>query len=129
MIAGMPACKQQSQGPSKHFDQVICLPGLGGATGVYRRFKRDGFDYLEVKASYSGNNVSPESFGGMSGGGVWRIPLKLNKKNGEITFSEFFLAGVMFYQTAKSRNSRLIRCHAASSIYERTYDALGNQRS
>ena len=33
-------------------------------------------DYFDFPVSYGGRSVAPKSFGGMSGGGLWQVPLK-----------------------------------------------------
>lgn len=74
---------------------------------------------------YEEKSELPISFGGISGGGVWQVPL-LKTKEGEIQAKEPIFSGVAFYQTAIVDKKRTIRCHGRRSVYESVYKALRN---
>ena len=56
----------------------------------------------------------PESFGGMSGGGLWHVVPSESAPTGEFKLE---LEGVAFYQSAPTDGRRVIRCHGRQSIY------------
>lgn len=91
--------------------------------GVSRIYDIAKFDYLEIQVRYDCHPDIPESFGGISGGGVWQIPL-VQKRNGEMKPQEYLLSGIAFYQTEKSGSRRLIRCHSRKSIYDIAYGSI-----
>lgn len=91
--------------------------------GVSRTYDIGKFDYLEIQARYDFHPDLPESFGGISGGGVWQIPLVKNS-NGEIKPQEYLLSGIVFYQTEKSDSRRLLKCHSRKSIYDIAYGSI-----
>ena len=91
--------------------------------GDPRIYDMDKFDYLEMTVRYDCHPDIPESFGGISGGGVWQIPL-IQMTNGEIKPKEYLLSGIAFYQTEKYGSRRFIRCHSRKSIYDIAYGSI-----
>jgi hypothetical protein len=75
---------------------------------------RNGFDYLDVKARLPPpSNV--ESFGGVSGGGLWKVKVYGDPATGEI-HSEAILDGVAFWEQDVKGGSGVVRCHGPESI-------------
>lgn len=68
------------------------------------------YDYWECHIDFLEDKNLPHSFGGMSGGGLWMINCN---KDGEFSF---FLAGVMFFQSAMIHNMRSIKCNGFKCI-------------
>ena len=66
----------------------------------------------------SHNQDLPTSFGGVSGGGVWQVPL-IRDRQGDLEADDYILSGVAFYQTKLDGNHRLIRCHGRKTVYEK----------
>lgn len=79
--------------------------------------QRSGWDYLETEFNYDECNELPESFCGMSGGGIWGMQLRKHK-DGNITIEKSALIGVTFYQTERQTNQRQVRAHFIRSIYD-----------
>lgn len=75
---------------------------------------RDGFDYFDLKMDMSFPGT-PETFGGVSGGGLWRIRVYCACETGKINWTQT-LEGVAFYQSAVENGCRTIRCHGPKSI-------------
>lgn len=73
------------------------------------------FDYYEMIAQYSDSNDLPNSFGGVSGGGVWQA--RAEGCNGVYTIREVVLRGVAFHESRRLGNIRAIRCHGSKSLY------------
>jgi hypothetical protein len=57
----------------------------------------------------------PKHFGGVSGGGVWRVWLFCSPETGEIDW-KFNFHGVAFYQLGIGENPTTIRCHGPESV-------------
>lgn len=76
--------------------------------------EREGFDYsdLEIDISTAG---APESFGGVSGGGLWKILVYQSQESGKIEWRRS-LEGVAFYQSDAKDGNRIVRCHGPKSI-------------
>ena len=82
-----------------------------------------GHDYFAFPVEYEqGSSMLPKSFKGMSGGGLWQVPLTRDPR-GQITHEAPLLSGVVFYeeQTQASFN---IKCHGRQSVYQVAYEAL-----
>jgi hypothetical protein len=82
--------------------------------------ERDGFDYIKVKVP-SGQHAFPTQYGGVSGGGIWMVPLSIGGDEAldSIRYEAPFLAGVVFYESSARKNERVITGHGPNSIYAR----------
>src|SRR3990172_9470784 len=54
------------------------------------------YDYFEFPVSQAGRPAAPRRWGGMSGGGLWQVPLK--REGGQLVHQKPTLSGVVFYQ-------------------------------
>lgn len=96
----------------------LCMAG-----GIDRQFERENYDYIEIDVAQTEGDI-PASFEGMSGGGLWQVPVE---PSGDAAFAavNHFLAGVIFYQGVSDNGTRFLRCHGPKSIYEHVVDAIG----
>ena len=104
--------------------------GLIGYFGGYEKekvFKRKMFDYIDTPVKYTYTNNLPESFGGVSGGGLWAFNVSTPDDGKTLVHSPPFLCGVAFYETAKELDRRDIRHHFIRSIYEVARNKLVDQ--
>jgi len=77
----------------------------------HRRGEHDYFDVLmDTKAP-----DTPKSFGGVSGGGLWRIMAYISPTTGKIDWSQR-LKGMAFYEFPQKDGARVLRCHGPSSL-------------
>lgn len=74
---------------------------------------RDGLDYFDLKMDASIVGAS-QSFGGVSGGGLWKILLYCSS-DGKIEWVQT-LEGVAFHQSDIDNGYRTIRCHGPRSV-------------
>jgi hypothetical protein len=96
----------------------------GWGTTVKKSYERDGLDYYRLPVNCNDDEKGlPESYGGASGGGLWKIPLQ-GRQDGDVKAGNPVLAGVIFYQTRMKNRRRTIYCHGPKSIYERVYERL-----
>lgn len=79
-------------------------------------------EYVDYPVSFEARGTTPKDWGGMSGGGLWQIPLRLNAD--EITDGRPLLAGVLFFQHPTSDTTAGVRGHAWRSIYSVAYDEI-----
>lgn len=86
-------------------------------TGIYLGAEKlqnmGGFDYFDYEIE--ANAELPGHFGGVSGGGVWRVWVFCSPENGEIDWKMNF-HGVAFYQLGIGENPTTIRCHGPESV-------------
>ena len=57
----------------------------------------------------------PKSFGGFSGGGLWRVLVYYSPLTGKVDWAQR-LKGVIFWQSPSVEGRRMIRCHGPTSI-------------
>lgn len=89
-------------------------------TGIEKRFKEGGWDYVLVNMNVEGNPEIPSDFGGMSGGGLWRVKFRMDANRSsfwiEDASRDVILSGVIFYQTPSP--GRQLIAHGPESIYD-----------
>ena len=49
-----------------------------GAGGPDQQVMKGKHDYFDFPVSFGARPLAPQSFGGMSGGGLWQVPLSKN---------------------------------------------------
>lgn len=98
-------------------NQVTTFGGYVFATGIEKAFERYDFDYYDASVMYGGRSYLPNRFQGMSGGGLWQIPIT-EMPDGELKIGNHFLSGVIFYATEREGDHQQIRCHGRKSVVE-----------
>jgi len=128
-IAGIPEASLTEEPPQGGFNQVSGLQHQIYFGGARESFEKNGIDYIEIDANYSTDTKIPESFGGISGGGLWTIPVKNNTNNiEELVFADPVLAGLVFYQTEKANDIRRLRCHGPKFLYSSIIEEMEKRR-
>ncbi len=105
------------------YDLIKGFYNLSGAGGPEEAIVVGEHDYFTFPVSYGGRSVAPKSFGGMSGGGLWQVPLTRDSQ-GQITHKAPLLSGVVFYQEVAAQTSCNVKCHGRRSVYRVAYDAI-----
>ena len=80
-------------------------------------------DYFAFPVSYGRRSVAPKSFEGMSGGGLWQVPI-MRDAQGNLRHKTPLLSGVVFYQEPTIENRCGVKCHGRMSIYRVAYDSI-----
>ncbi len=78
------------------------------------RHTRGDFDYIDFDVDVSFPGI-PRNFGGVSGGGLWKVLIYRSASPGEIDWLRV-LEGVAFHQSDLANGHRIIRCHGEQSI-------------
>lgn len=84
---------------------------------------RDGFDRLEFTPEPDEDFVAPPSYGGMSGGGCFRVYFP-KEHEGEVQPFNFHLLGVAFYETKAAGKADKIICHGRRSLFDKLLPAV-----
>jgi hypothetical protein len=90
---------------------------LAGAGGAEKLTTTGEFDYLAFLVGYSERSIAPRSFKGVSGGGLWQVPL-VRDGEGQIKHESPLLSGVAFYQVPTTELDCGVKCHGRRSVYE-----------
>ena len=72
------------------------------------------FDYIDLDMDVALPGV-PQSFGGVSGGGLWRVLVYWSVSTREIAWAKD-IEGVAFHQSDLVNGHRMIRCHGPQTI-------------
>jgi hypothetical protein len=102
-----------------HTKYLFSFTGLGGPDQIDRV---GDFDYLDFPVGSESRIDAPIDWGGMSGGGIWQVPLK--KGGAGPLPGPPLLAGLMFFQYATTATRCGIKGHGPRSIYHVAYDAI-----
>lgn len=84
-------------------------------------------DYFDFPVSYDARSIAPTSFGGMSGGGLWQIPL-IRDAERQIKYETPLLSGVVFYQEPTTDNYCGVKCHGRASVYRIAFEAIREKK-
>lgn len=90
--------------------------GVGGPEAIDQIGEHD---YFEFPVSHEARQTSPRSWGGMSGGGLWQIPLK--RQGSGLVHLTPLLSGILFYQQPTTDTECGVRGHGRRSVYELAY--------
>lgn len=99
-------------------EQLTKLSSFVG-DAIYRSITdRNGFDDIKVNVP-SGEYNFPARYGGVSGGGIWMVPLSIGHDEDlkTIRYEAPFLAGVVFFESPMRNKERVITGHGPNSIY------------
>lgn len=110
------------------YDLIKGFYNLSGAGGPEEAIAVGEHDYFAFLVSYGGRSVAPKSFGGVSGGGLWQVPL-MRDPEGQLRHKKALLSGVVFYQEETAQTSCNVKCHGRQSVYRVAYEAIGRSRS
>lgn len=118
-LIGAPVEMAVEQGAMGSESHLLGSTHLAARAQITEETKIEGFDYLSV-AVVAGRKGFPENYQGVSGGGLWHIPLSIDPEVGpsSIAYEHPELVGVAFYQSDFNEQSRTIFCHGPKSIYE-----------
>jgi hypothetical protein len=117
VVAGVVAqwITTESKGDNRILARVEAL----GTTGRLRSQRdAEGYDTLEFDIEPDQQVTLPETFGGTSGGGIWRLFYELDG-NGDIVVKERRLTGVAFFE----KPGQIIG-HGPTTIYRHLIDRL-----
>ena len=105
------------------FEYVISFGALYGVGCVVKKHDANGFDLLDFEVTYDAELKLPQSFGGMSGGALWRVYCSGNP-DGQLSVTDKKVFGVAFYQSGIFKQKRIITCHGPNSVYGNLIDAI-----
>ena len=103
------------------------LYNFSGVGGPEESVQVGDHDYFEFPVNQPDAPGTPRNWGGMSGGGLWQVPLK--RDGGELVGGTPVLAGVVFYQQPTTDTECGVRCHGRTSVYQVAYEAIRQNES
>lgn len=106
--------------PESGFRDVKRVQGYAFLTGPVQRYTQGDFDYLDVGCDRALCPTMPKSFGGVSGGGIWRFDVTRGRheRPGQEKLGKCYLTGIVFRQDSIDTEKPTIRGHSAKSIYK-----------
>ena len=127
-VCGVPHERTTEEPPEGGFERIVGYQALCFLVGARPEFTKGDYDYIDVQVEYLGPTQPPEQFFGVSGGGLWQIPLGRTEA-GELKATSYILSGVAFCQFDRQDHKKTIRCHGRRSVYRKVYDAVMEEHS
>ncbi len=122
-IAGSPDFMSLREDSERGATDILSLTSYVMLSGPNRGFDKSGYDYLDIGVKYSEEECLPPSFGGVSGGGLWQVPIELKKDKSHKVHDPIY-SGVAFYEELIPGKSGLIRCHGRLSVWDKVLNHL-----
>jgi len=124
-IAGAPAEQSSETGARMTESHILFTTFFCGRAQLSRTYEKDGFDYM-VFGSVAGEDGFPQSFGGVSGGGIWHVPFAIDPEKGpsSLTHLPSELIGIAFCQDELCGNTRQITGHGYKAAYSELHRRL-----
>jgi hypothetical protein len=128
LLFGFPEEKQQTIVPFLGFTASLRFLGLSYFSIICGTESLNKHDVLLViidfsnqhgivaSENYSVEEILPRDFGGVSGGGLWKVILTIDQ-NGEMKYTKLLFEGVAFFQTGIADNRCQIKCTSVRSIW------------
>lgn len=123
VLSGIPGMKTKVVGPAHGYSRVYVYENILGYTRIEKYWIEDDFDYFEVSVIYDEGADLPRTFGGVSGGGVWRVKIE-QTEDGKYHSGGPMLSGVACWEKPEKENRLHIICHGWRSIYYVAYNAV-----
>jgi hypothetical protein len=117
-LAGMPAEFSSEEGVRQTASHRLVANLFFGRTQVMEEQCVGDFRYLTCEM-FAGAHGFPMSYGGVSGGAIWHIPLCIDPERGETSLHHLKpeLLGVAFFQRELRDESRAILAHSHESLW------------
>jgi hypothetical protein len=122
-ICGPPKENIRLEDSSKTFDHAITMQLFCGFGGVEIEDSVRGYDYFRMSTEYVPSNGVPRGTKGMSGGGLWQIPITIYPDN-RVMARRFLLSGVNFWRSVDSNGKKYAKSHGRTSLYDKAYNTV-----
>ena len=117
VACGSPHERSRLDPGDDRFDAIAAFQLFCGFGGVDNEFQHAGMDFLEMAIDSTEPPDSSLSLKGMSGGGLWQVPIALSPTR-QLLPSRFLFSGVIFWRDSLPDGRLLLRSHGRRSIYE-----------
>jgi hypothetical protein len=117
-VGGAPDEKSKTSGVRGTSSHVLTKTHFVGRTQFVKAISKKGFEYLKFSA-FAGKHGFPSNYEGVSGGGLWHIPLEIDPDVGASSLRVLKpeLIGVVFYQYSLNADSRQLLAHSYRSFW------------
>lgn len=121
VTAGFPEVDYQTsigESTIHHHVKHMVFIGVLGDGDVSEQGK---WDYIKSSCKYRASEKLPQTFRGVSGGGIWAVSLQVTKHD-QWNVKAYSLVGVAFYETEMSDTDRYLRGHFIKTIYQTAWN-------
>ena len=102
--------------------KMQAVTAFGSNDNIMHRAEYGYTDYFADPTASRPTSTPPNSWGGMSGGGLWQI--LLNKRGKQVEHELPLLSGIMFYELPTAGRIQHIRCHGPKSLYQHAFESI-----
>ena len=127
-IAGSPAEFSTSAGEPNTAQHILSASHFLAEAAFQSKTDRGQFDFVDLEV-FAGAESFPADYGGVSGGGIWLVPLRFERDEDPSTIvrEPSFLTGTAFYQGPEDDQKRNIVGHGPTSLYTVVPSALAQR--
>lgn len=124
-VAGFPAERAIRINAEQRKEALAKMDNWVGQATLLRQYDQGEHDYLRLRLHDPAHGF-PLNYGGVSGGGIWMVPLEMDPDKGPHTARalDLFLAGVCCYQHEPLPDGREVEGHGPRSVYRRMREVL-----
>lgn len=126
VVIGLPDERKKVQPGSHGFTQLMEL-NVEGHFGVVDAHRRVGeFDYLDIAVGNKNHPLVPQSYRGVSGGGVWQVVFgkKASDPEQKLIYLPPALVGVSYYEYELKDGTIALHAHGPESVYRNIVRAV-----
>jgi hypothetical protein len=116
-VCGAPIEKSTSKYLERGYKEIITQHMGPWISGEVEETTHENYDYIEVIFNEDDTPEWPSDFAGLSGGGLWQIPIAKDINSGEYTYDIALFSGTVFAEKYNNSWVEKIRCHGRKSIY------------
>jgi hypothetical protein len=102
-----------SKVPSTRLKSIVAL---FGTSKIIKEYESNGFDFYDYEMGHGPECLPPSSYGGMSGGAVWRTYCDADGELQPAALDKW-LIDVAFFESPLSGGEMTITCHGHKSVY------------
>lgn len=130
-FCGFPRQRDATGPAGMGFSETTVLSGGPFFTGPVKYTRYGNHDYYDLGITKATIDGFLDSFGGVSGGGLWKFPIyqKNGIQLGDKLNEDIVFAGVAFYEEKTSDGDYTVRAHGPVSIYDTFLAELRRQIS
>jgi hypothetical protein len=115
---GSPAEYKEQTVAGQHVHISLSESGYFGGYESTDIFEDGGFDFIDTAIEYGTGWNLPQSFGGVSGGGLWAFNVGGDENGSNFTVHDVSFCGVAFYESDLVNQKKAIKHHFFKSVYE-----------
>lgn len=128
MIYGYPGELTKIEGAHGPFHRVNVYISMWYACLTIKVTDKGFYELVDLQIPIIPSRAAVQSFGGVSGGGLWCIPISRDNEK-KILFEKPIFAGVAFYEMIESEEIKYIRCNGPKGLFGGAFEIIAQNNA